>query len=82
MIFISFGKTFARILEHNVIKINRTERIKSFKTKNKKLKFLLKKAERKTTTKYSVPVINVSAYHLKDIEYQQLKLDIDYSSRK
>ena len=79
---ISFGKIFTSVLEYNIIKINRTERIKSFKTKNKKLKFLLKKAERKTTTKYSVPVINVSSYHLKDIEYQQLKLDIDYSSRK
>ena len=34
-LIISFGKIFASILEHN-IKINRTERIKSFKTKNKK----------------------------------------------
>ena len=72
---ISFGKIFTSVLEYNIIKINRTERIKSFKTKNKK-------AERKTITKYSVPVIDVSTYHLKDIEYQQLKLDIDYSSRK
>ena len=72
---ISFGNIFTSVLEYNIIKINRTERIQSFKTKNKK-------AERKTTTKYSVPVIDVSTYHLKDIEYQQLKLDIDYSSRK
>ena len=73
---ISFGKIFTSVLEYNIIKINRTERIKSFKTKNKK-------AERKTTTKYSVPVIDVSTYTtFKDIEYQQLKLDIDYSSRK
>ena len=33
----------------------------------------------KTTTKYSVPVINLLTYHLKDIEYQQLKLGLDYS---
>ena len=39
----------------------------------------MKKAEGKTTTKYSVPVINLSTYDLKDIEYQQLKLDLDYS---
>ena len=37
------------------------------------------KAERKTATKYSIPVINLSTYHLKDIEYQQLKLGLDYS---
>ena len=76
---VSFGKIFTSILEHNIIKINRSERIKSFKTKNKKLNFLLKKAERKATIKYSVPVINLSTYHLKDIEYQQLKLGLDYS---
>ena len=73
-LIISFGKIFASTLEHKITKIIRTERIKSFKTKNKKLKFLLKKAERKTTKKYSVPVINLSTYHLKDIEYQELKL--------
>ena len=39
----------------------------------------MKKAEGKTTTKYSVPVINLSTYDLKDTEYQQLKLDLDYS---
>ena len=78
-LIISFGKIFGRILEHYIIKINKTERIKSFKTKNKKLKFLFKKAERKITTKYSVPAINLSTYHLKDIEYQQLKLGLDYS---
>ena len=49
------------------------------KSRNKKLKFLLKKAEHKTTTKYSVPVIDLSKYHLKHIEYQQLKLGLDYS---
>ena len=70
----SFGKVFANTLEHKITKIIRTERKKSFKTKNKKLKFLLKKAERKTTTKYSVSVINLSTYHVKDIEYEQLKL--------
>ena len=78
-LIIIFGKIFASIVEHSVIKINRTERIKSFKTKNKKLKFLLKKAERKITTKYSVPVINLSTYYLKDIEYQQLNFGLDYS---
>ena len=78
-LIISFGKILASILEHKIIKINRAEIIKSFKTKNKKLKFLLKKAERKTITKYSVPVINLSTYHLKNIEYQQLKLGLDYS---
>ena len=78
-LIIIFDKIFASIVEHSVIKINRTERIKSFKTKNKKLKFLLKKAERKITTKYSVPVINLSTYHLKDIEYQQLNFGLDYS---
>ena len=31
------------------MKFNRTERIKSLKTKNKKLKFSLKKAEHKAT---------------------------------
>ena len=76
---ISFGKIFAGILDRNIIKINQTERIKSFKTKNKKLKLLLKKAERKTTTKYSVPIINLSTYQLTDIEYQHLKLGLDYS---
>ena len=76
---VSFGKIFASILEHNIIKINRTKRIKSFKTKKKKLKCLFKKAERKTTTKYSVPVIYLLTYHLKDIEYQQFKLGLDYS---
>ena len=39
----------------------------------------MKKAERKTTTKYSVPFINLLIYHLKDIEHQQLKLGLDYS---
>ena len=43
-LIISFGKIFASILGHNIIKINRTKRIKSFKTKNKKLKFLLRKS--------------------------------------
>ena len=38
-LIIRFGKIFASILEHNIFKINRTERIKPFKTKNKKLKF-------------------------------------------
>ena len=51
-LIISFGKLFTNILEDNIIKINRTERIKSFKTKNKKLKILLKNAESKTNTKY------------------------------
>ena len=40
--------------------------MKSSKTKNKKLKFLLKKAERNTATKCSVPVIILSTYNLKD----------------
>ena len=53
--------------------------MKSSKTKNKKLQFLFKKADCKTTTKYSVAVINLLTYHLKDIEYQQLKLGLDYS---
>ena len=44
----SFGKTLTSILEQNVIKINRGKRGKSNKTKHKKLKFLLKKVERKT----------------------------------
>ena len=39
----------------------------------------MKHAERKTNTKYSVPVINLLTYHLKNIEYQQLKLGLDYS---
>ena len=56
-LIIRFGKTFTSILKH-IIKIKRTERIKSFKTKNKKLKFLLEKTESKTTAKDSVPVIN------------------------
>ena len=43
-LIISFGKNFTRILEYNIIKVNRTKRIKSFKTKNKKLKFLLRKS--------------------------------------
>ena len=43
-LIISFGKNFTRILESNIIKVNRTKRIKSFKTKNKKLKFLLRKS--------------------------------------
>ena len=34
---VSFGKIYASLLEHNIIKINRTKRIKSFKTKKKKL---------------------------------------------
>ena len=45
----------------------------------KMIKFLLKKAGHKTTTKYSVPTINLSTYHLQDIEYQQFKLGLDYS---
>ena len=43
-LIISFGKNFTSILEYNIIKVNRTKRIKSFKTKNKKLKFLLRKS--------------------------------------
>ena len=43
-LIISFGKSFTSILEYNIIKVNRTKRIKSFKTKNKKLKFLLRKS--------------------------------------
>ena len=43
-LIISFDKNFTRILEYNIIKVNRTKRIKSFKTKNKKLKFLLRKS--------------------------------------
>ena len=43
-LIISFGKNFTRILEYNIIKVNRIKRIKSFKTKNKKLKFLLRKS--------------------------------------
>ena len=43
-LIISFGKIFASILEHNIIKINRAQIIKLFKTKNKKFKFLLKKS--------------------------------------
>ena len=78
-LIITFGKIFTSILEHNIIKINRTERITSFKTKNEKLKFLSKKADQKTTTKHSVPVINLSTCYLKNIEYQQLKLGLDYS---
>ena len=39
----------------------------------------MKKGERKSTAKYSGPVINLSTYHLKDFEYQQLKLGLDYS---
>ena len=77
-LIISFSKIFVSILKHNIIKFNRTERIKSFKTKNNKLKSLLKKAEPKATTKCSVPIINLSTYHLKDIEFQQLKLGLDY----
>ena len=38
----------------------------------------MKKAEPKATTKCSVPIINLSTYHLKDIEFQQLKLGLDY----
>ena len=38
----------------------------------------MKKAEPKTTTKCSVPIINLSTYRLKDIEFQQLKLGLDY----
>ena len=43
-LIISIGKNFTRILEYNIIKVNRIKRIKSFKTKNKKLKFLLRKS--------------------------------------
>ena len=63
------------MLENNVIIFNRTEKIKSFKTK--KLKFSSKKAECKATTKYSLPIGNLLTYQLKDTEYGQLKLGLD-----
>ena len=65
------------MLEHKVIIFNRTEKIKSFKTKNKKLNFSSKKAKCKATTKYSLPIGNLLTYQLKDTEYGQLKLGLD-----
>ena len=53
------------------------ERLASIKTKNKKLKKLIR--NNKSASKYKVPIIDLSNYELSDIKRKELEMDLKYS---
>ena len=72
------GNTFTSILLKSIEKSLHKERLKSFKTKNKKIANLMKNQKADTFTNYSVPIINLSRYKLNDSEYNQLKFGLNH----
>ena len=67
-----------KLLTSQLQELLRTSRIESFKTKNKKLRNLIKVTATQST-KYTVPIINWSSYHLNQKGYEQLKFGLDHS---
>ena len=66
------GDLFTKLLTSELQKLLKTSDIESFKTKNINLRNLIKLTDT-TSTKYAVPIINLSSYHNNQKEYEQLK---------
>ena len=55
----------------------RTERLKSFKVKNKKIFNLIKCKRVPKDSEYKVPIINITNHQLTNTEYRQLKFGLN-----
>ena len=71
------GKFLYLVVINHINTLQYKERLASIKTKNQKLKKLIR--NNKSASKYKVPITNLSNYELSDIERKELEMGLEYS---
>ena len=71
------GKFLYLVIINHINTLQYKERLASIKTKNKKLKKLIR--NNKSASKYKVPITNLSNYELSDVERKELEMGLEHS---
>ena len=74
----NYGKTFCNIITNRIMNRLRESRMVSLKTKNNKLKRLIK-LKQPLPQHNQVPIVNLTKYVLSAVERSQLELGLEYS---